>query len=218
VLALVLILASIGCVARPPQPTEPPIHGEPLPGSFHLTSDPPLAPYALTIRIDRVGGPSGRSAEFEEGDEVVVDWSTLPGVNWMEVNGHDCEGTFEIQAQIETDLLLTLGEDSCRVEVVGSHPEGAVQHGDEPGSLAAKVPIGARIRIQPLSPELSMPVRLEEADEAGFVHIDFLPPGRYEIALLVDDEVRRTVEVDLSPGGEVFVDLASVEASPSLIE
>ena len=132
-LALLLALASIGCVARPPQPTEPPIQGEPLPGSFHLTSDPPLAPYALTIRIDHVDGPSGRNAEFEEGDAVVVDWSTLPlpRVKWIDVNGHDCEGTFEIQARFEIDLLLTLTNDACMVEVLGTHPEGGPHH--QPG-------------------------------------------------------------------------------------
>ena len=84
VVPLLLALGAMGCMpqATPPteptEPGEPTVHGEPLPGSFHLTSDPPLAPYLVTIRIDDVGGPSGRSAEFEEGVVVVVDWSTLP--------------------------------------------------------------------------------------------------------------------------------------------
>jgi hypothetical protein len=45
-------------------------------------------------------------------------------VKWIEVNGHDCEGTFGIQARIETDLLLILTDDACRTEVLGTHPEG----------------------------------------------------------------------------------------------
>jgi hypothetical protein len=209
VLWLLLTFASAGCVARPPQPTEPPIHGEPLSGSLHMTSDPPLAPYPLTIRIDDIGGPSRLNAEFDEGEAVVVDWPTLPlpQVKWIEVNGHDCEGTFEIQARLETDLLLTLRQDACRVEVIGSHPEGAIHHGDEPGSLMANLPIGARLRIQPVDPGANTRVRFEDADEAGVVHVDFLPPGRYEIALIVDDRVQRTVEVHLVPGGEVFLTL-----------
>lgn len=110
-----------------PNPT---IVGEPLPGSFYLTSDPPLAPYALTIRIAQVGGVSGRSEQFEEGDEVLVNWSDLPlpEEKWIDVNGQKCEGTFGIEARIETDLLLVLTDDGCRVEVLGSHPEGGSQH------------------------------------------------------------------------------------------
>jgi len=142
---LLLALLSIGCTsqsaeptappATPPsrQPTEPPIHGEPLPGSFYLTSDPPLAPHPLTIRADEIGGPSRRSAQFDEGEAIVVNWSTLPlpDEKWIEVNGQDCEGIFGIQARIETDLLLILTDDGCRVGVLGSHPEGD-SHAEEP--------------------------------------------------------------------------------------
>lgn len=129
---LCLALVLIGCASQPSQaaePTglpEPTPHGEPLPGSFHLTSDPPRAPYTLTIRIDDSGGPSGRTAEFNEGDPVVVDWSTLPlpQVKLIEVNGRDCEGTFGIQARFEIDLLLTFTDDACRVQILGVHLEG----------------------------------------------------------------------------------------------
>lgn len=142
---LLLALLSIGCTSQsseptdppatppssqPVEPTEPPIHGEPLPGSFYLTSDPPLAPHRLTIREDDIGGPSRRSAQFDEGDAIVVNWSTLPlpDEKWIEVNGQDCEGTFGIRARFETDLSLVLTDDGCRVQVLGSHPEGGPHH------------------------------------------------------------------------------------------
>lgn len=122
-LSLLLALVSIGCTS---EPTDPPIHGDPLPGSFYLTSDPPLAPYAVTIRSAHLGGVSGRFAQFEAGKEVVVNWSDLPlpEEKWIEVNGRNCEGTFGMEERIETDLLLVLTDDTCRVEVLGSHPEG----------------------------------------------------------------------------------------------
>jgi hypothetical protein len=122
---LLLILVPIGCTSQTTETTEPSIHGDPLPGSFYLTSDPPLAPYPVTIRVETTGGTSGRSAHFDEGDVVFVQWSTLPlpHEKWIEVNGQNCEGTFEIRARIETDLLLSLTDDGCRVEVLGSHPE-----------------------------------------------------------------------------------------------
>lgn len=130
VLPLLLALLSPGCLSQPPEPT---LLGEPDPGSFHLTAEPPLAPYFLSIRADEAGGPSRRNAQFDGGDQVVVDWSTLPlpQVKWIEVNGRDCEGTFGIKERAETDLLLILAGDVCRVEVLGTHPEGGPHH--EPG-------------------------------------------------------------------------------------
>jgi len=77
-----------------------------------------------------MGGP-GISAEIEEGDEVVSDWSDLPlpEVKWIEVNGQDCEGTFGVRARFETDLLLILTNDACHIQVLGSHPEGGSHFG-----------------------------------------------------------------------------------------
>lgn len=123
-LPLLLALVSIACTV-----------GSALPGSYYLTSDPPLAPYRLSIREDDVGvddvsGPHRRTATFEAGQEVVLDWSTLPlpQQKWIEVNGQDCEGRFDIQARVQTDLLLILTDDVCRIEVLGLHPEGAPHH------------------------------------------------------------------------------------------
>lgn len=82
----------------------------------------------MIIRLGDIGGPSRRTAEFAEGGEVIVDWSTLPlpPAKWIEVNGHACDGTFTIQPRFETDLLLTLVDDTCRVEVLGTHQEGGI--------------------------------------------------------------------------------------------
>jgi|SRR5215213_2284595 len=117
VLAAIVGLTGFGC--------QPQIVGEPLPGSFHLTTVPALAPFPMTVRIDYSGGPSGRSAEFEAGDEVVIDWSTLPlpEEKWIEVNGEDCRGKFSIRERVVTVLRMSVWESGCSVEVVGSHPE-----------------------------------------------------------------------------------------------
>ncbi len=133
-LLLLLALISFGCGAGPTEPTEltdAPIAG-PLPGSLYLTSDRP-APYPFTIRVEESGGRSGRNAQFEEGEVIVLQWSTLPlpPEKWIEINGQLCEGTFVIQVRFETDLLLSLTDDGCRIEVLGSHPEGG-PHAEEP--------------------------------------------------------------------------------------
>ncbi|MBA2555805.1 MAG: hypothetical protein H0V12_00410 [Chloroflexi bacterium] len=143
-MALLAVLFAIGCLPTeaPVRPTEPPIHGEPLPGSFHLTSDPPLAPFDMTIRVDHVDGPgpSGRNAQFDAGEEVVVNWADLPlpREKWIEVNGLDCEGTFGIRPRFEIDLLLTFTDNGCAIDVLGSHPEDVYPHGPAP------TPYGAR--------------------------------------------------------------------------
>jgi len=119
-LLLVVALVSMGCMPRPPEPT---ISGQPLHGLIHLTSIPPHAPRLLSLRVDRIGGP-GISVEIEEGEEVVADWFDLPlpEVKWIEVNGQDCEGTFGVRERFETDLLLILTDDACRVQFLGAHP------------------------------------------------------------------------------------------------
>jgi len=138
VVVLVAFLFLIGCVPMEPpfQPTEPPLIGDPLPGSFYLTSDPPLAPFDLTIQVDHVDGPgpSGRNARFNSGEEILVNWADLPfpREKWIEVNGRDCEGTFEIRARFEIDLLLTFTNDGCAIDVLGSHPEDVYPHGPAP--------------------------------------------------------------------------------------
>jgi hypothetical protein len=126
-LAAALLLTACSPTIQFVAPTDPsPTSvGDPLPGSFHLTSEPKLAPFRMTIRIDDIGGPSRRTAEFDTGDEVVMDWSTLPlpEEKWLEVNGQDCLGTFTIQERVVTVLQMMLSDSGCRVDVVGSHPE-----------------------------------------------------------------------------------------------
>ena len=47
VLLVELALITAGCAAWPAQETEPPIAGEPMPGSFYLVSIPQFAPLRL---------------------------------------------------------------------------------------------------------------------------------------------------------------------------
>lgn len=125
-----LVLTSAACTSWPGVETEPPVVGEPLPGSFYLVSHPQFAPADMTLRIDEEGGPSGRTAKFASGEEVIVNWSTLPlpRDKWIDINGQDCEGTFEIRERFRTDLLLFLADDgTCRIEVRGMRPETNVQ-------------------------------------------------------------------------------------------
>ena len=110
--------------------------GEPTPGSFHLKSDPQTAPRDLTIRVGD-DSPSGWNEIVPEGAPVWITFTSLPSVNqaiW--VDDAPCEGRFEIEPLVEIDLLLHLADGGCRVEVLGAHPEGTVQHQFVPASDA----------------------------------------------------------------------------------
>jgi hypothetical protein len=85
----------------------------------------------VTIRWLNGGSVSGVYHEFARGEAILIVSSTLPGTEGVEVNGQACQGLYTIEARVETDLLLHLDDGSCRVEVLGSHPEGAV-HTDRP--------------------------------------------------------------------------------------
>jgi hypothetical protein len=122
--AVVLLLATVlvGC--------QPGVNEPPLPGSMHIQSEPPQAPESVTLRY-LSPGVSGVYHEFAQGETVLVVFSSLPGEYGVQVNGQACDGRFTIETRVETDVLLVLGAGSCRLEVLGSHPEGSV-HTDPP--------------------------------------------------------------------------------------
>jgi hypothetical protein len=124
-LALAFVVVSTGCGSLR-QSTAPTQHGEPLPGSYHLISDPTLAPYDIVIREADSGGSHSLSEHFSQGQKVELTWSTLPlpSPKWIQVNGQNCEGSFTIEPRVETDLLLLLTTDSCQLQVLAKHPEG----------------------------------------------------------------------------------------------
>lgn len=203
-----LLAASIAACSGISLPSSTLHEDLPAPGSFHLTSDPPQAPRALSLRYLYQGEPSGISDEFVAGATVVVRRSSLPELHGVQVNGARCAGQFPIVTGIEIDIILVLTDVGCRVETTGSHPEGAVRHGDEPASLFGQIPLGSRVSIRPISPGLVTPVQVVPADESGSFHLDFVPIGRYEVTLIVDEEVRARIEIDLEPGEEQYVDFS----------
>jgi hypothetical protein len=208
------LLSSCSTLKIPPSPS-PTLHEAiPAPGSFHLTSDPSRAPRALSLRyVDEGGNPSGVSDEFLAGAVVVVDRSLLPGAQAVQVNGQVCDGRFAIVTGIETDLVLVVTDAGCRVVTTGSHAEGELQHADEAAAVSAKVPVGSRLGVRPLDPNLMVAPMVVPSDESGFVHVDSLPAGRYEVTLIVDEQVRTAIEVELRPGEERFLDLSAALSS-----
>ncbi len=85
----------------------------------------------MVLRYLSGGSASRAYHEFAWGDTILVVFSSLPGEEGIQVNGQACDGRYTLQTKLETDLLLFLGDGTCRVEVVGTHPEGTV-HSDPP--------------------------------------------------------------------------------------
>lgn len=132
--ALMCVAVAMVAACVSPVATEPIAIGEPTPGSFHLRANPQTARAPMTIRVDN-GTPSRWSEEVPAGAPVWVSLTTLPAEGlaiW--VNGVTCDGRFDVKALVETDLLLTVTGSECQIQVVGVHPEGAVEHRFAPGS------------------------------------------------------------------------------------
>lgn len=107
--------------------------GDPLPGYVHLVADPPHASIPVTVWFRDPGGTKLSTVffEFPAGDPILIVFPSTPGSSGLQVNDDPCDGELAILSQVETDVILHLGENPCRVEVVGSHPFGSV-HTDPP--------------------------------------------------------------------------------------
>jgi hypothetical protein len=191
------MLLAVSVTACSPGLIAPTLHEAiPLPGSFYLTAEPADAPGAFSIRYLSQGGDvSGISDDFPPGARIVAQRSTLPGRWGVLLNGGRCDGSFDIETEIETDVVLHIAADGCRIEAVGSHPEGAVTHGIRPAELALRAPIGGRISARPLDGQGEL--RVVSVDESGHAYIDGLAPGRYEVSLLLGGRVTSSITIKL---------------------
>jgi hypothetical protein len=110
---------------------QPPIVGDPSPGYVRIVSMPPQSTLPLTIRFRDPGHGqlSTVSFDFDPAQRILIVFPSTPsapGNQALQVNGMPCDGTWSITSKFETDVLLTFDDGSCRTEVLGSHPIGAV--------------------------------------------------------------------------------------------
>ena len=130
---LTILVALVSACAPRELPSRPPIAEEhPGPGEIHLVSQPRQAPYPLVLRYLSPGGDVSRVYhEFSRDEDVLVIFTDLPGERGIQTNGHACEGRYMVETAVQTDLLLHLGDGTCRVEVLGPHPQGKVHRGTQ---------------------------------------------------------------------------------------
>jgi hypothetical protein len=105
--------------------------GDPLPGYVRIVSLPPQSTSPLTVRFrDPAHGTlSTVSFSFAADERILIVFPSMPsapGNHALEVNDVPCDGTWAITSSVETDVLLTFDEASCRTEVIGTHAVGIV--------------------------------------------------------------------------------------------
>lgn len=179
-----------------------------------MTALPPRALSALTLQyIGSDGAVSGVQDEFVVGSLVVVDRPNLPGQMGVRVNSVACEGRFSIDSGFETDVILLLGVNPCRVELVGTHPVGTMEHASGTATILAQLPLGSHLTVQPIGPGILLPAQQVAADESGAATFPGLPAGHYQISVVVNGVTGTTFEIVLKPNEERVLDLSVPSAS-----
>jgi hypothetical protein len=134
-IALVGIAAVSAC--SPVASGVPQVVVDPLPGYLHLAAEPAKATVPVRIRYADPGHPGNLSTvyyDFAAGQPILVvapSTPSAPGNLAILMNETQCVGSWPIESQVETDVVLHFDASSCRVEVIGSHPYGAI-HTDAP--------------------------------------------------------------------------------------
>jgi len=94
-----------------------------------VTGDPAVADRMLTFRsVGPDGVPSQVSDVIQPGGQTVVDRTTLPGSHTLTINGVPCAGSFSIESDRETDLVVRVTGEGCEVSTVAIHKPGEFTH------------------------------------------------------------------------------------------
>jgi hypothetical protein len=127
-----LALASCQTLRVELTPAPPPVIVEPAPGQVRIVSMPAAPSLPVEIRFHAVGpgGPSRDFYEFAVNERILITSFGLSSSS-LQVNGVRCDGEWTYEPNVETDVVLSFDETSCRTEIVGKHVLGAVHN--EPG-------------------------------------------------------------------------------------
>jgi hypothetical protein len=214
--AAALAFLAAGCAApvvSPPAPTETP--AAPGSGTLHLTTVPDYDPHdPLELRyVDPTGMVLSEADSFDAETTVFLDRTLPAGPVRVIANGKACAGIIPIEANTEVDAVLSVPDSGCAISVSGSHAPGAIVHPEPRTALGAFVVLGSVLLVKPLDPGNAIEPIRKPADERAEV-VDFaVPPGRYELSVLVDGAVLTMMEVDLKRGQAFYYNLRVLAAN-----
>lgn len=214
VAALVLGLALSACGS--PNPSVP-LASETLPltGALHLTTDPDNDPHdPLQLRyLDMDGVLVGERDSVDAETRVSLDRTLPVGRIQVVANDQACAGIVEIQAEVEIDAVLAVSDGTCTITIANTHAQGAIAHPEPRTALGAFVVLDSVLVVRPLDPGNAIaPIRRPADANAEVLEFE-VPPGRYELSVLVNGEVLTTKEIDLKRGQDFYYNLRVLAAN-----
>lgn len=151
-------------------------------GSVRITSSPPS--YATPVILGYTGtdGTPARVTDPVPANQVVEISRTMDaGIHGLTANGVRC-GTFEIRADLETDVVFSLDAQSCRLASIQFHGPEVSHHpvAGPTGSIVGTASPGTTISLKSLDGATAP--RQTMSDESGAFRFDGLPAGTYAVA------------------------------------
>lgn len=207
--ALALLLAACNSPVPSAPATTPPQ------GSLHLTTGPDYDPHdPLTLRYADADGVLVAEPDSIDAETIVSVDRALP-VGRIRVLADDkgCEGPIEIVANVEVDVVLSVSDGTCTIRIADTHAAGAISHPEPRTALGAFVVLDSVLVVRPLDPANPIAPIQRPADERAEVTEFAVPPGRYELSVLVAGAVLTTMEIDLKRGQEFYYNLRVVAAT-----
>lgn len=183
-------------------------------GVLHLVAEPGYDTHdQLRVRYAFADGFFAPEFDaFPAETAIFLDRSLPAGPIHVFANDKACEGTVVIEANLEVDVVLAVVDDVCTITTTDSHAVGAIQHPEPRTAIGAFVVVDSILVVTPLDPNNAIePIRRPAGDRAEVTDFE-VPPGRYELALLVDGTVLSTQEIDLRRGQEFWFNLRALPA------
>jgi hypothetical protein len=163
---------------------------------------------ATLAYLDAQGGTLGFPSVFAPGQVAEAVRVFPAGTVTSSMDGVDCDGSIDVVADQETDVLAWINwfeEPRCILQSVRTHPSGAAHAGDR-GQLVVLAAPGADVRIKRLDVIGLAPVK-GPPDVQGYVAFVELPAGWFETSLTEGDDVVFRTPVELAVGGARSIDV-----------
>lgn len=217
--ALAVMIASCGTPvvslpAASPAPTGTPAATFAGTGMLHLTAAPEYDWHdPLLLRYVFADGTLAPEFDaFPAETTIYLDRELPAGALRVVANGEACGRPVMIQAEVEIDVVLSVVNDVCDITTTDSHPAGAVEHPEPRATIGAIVPVGAEVVVRALDPGRTMAEIRRPANEHGEVLGVEVPPGRYEMSVVIDGEVLNSKEIEIARGQDFVWNLKVVLA------
>ncbi len=204
--AVVAMLAGCGSI-RPVDAPATAFEGMPGPAYLHLDGEPVTAarPFVVTF-AGPDGDRSGQSFAFEAGQRVVIDRTSFAETFAAWVDDIACEGSATTLTDRETDGLLEIDDEVCRLTTTRNHAVDEDAHPELSGGLSAEAPLGSTLTLTTLTD--AIPGELaDDADESGWISFDLVSAGLWRAVLTRNGQQLDEQTITIVAGEQQHLDL-----------